>query len=118
MPNEMKSNKVFVAGASGVIGRRLCSLLVEDGWHVTGTTRSIEKADGLRAIGVTPVIVDVFDEQMLRRVVAETQPPIVIHQLTDLPPGLDPTRMPAGIIANARIREIGTLNLITAAVAA
>lgn len=112
------NKNVFVAGASGVIGRRLCQLLVEDGWKVTGTTRSREKAPGLQAIGVEPVIVDVFDDERLRKVVADARPAIVIHQLTDLPAGLDPTRMPEASLRNARIREIGTRNLIAAAIAA
>jgi nucleoside-diphosphate-sugar epimerase len=110
--------RILVAGASGVIGRRLCRLLVEDGWHVTGTTRSPDRAPALRALGVEPAIVDVFDEQLLRRVVAETRPEVVVHQLTDLPPALDPARMPEAIVRNARIRDIGTRNLIAAAVAA
>src|SRR5512138_2154693 len=97
---------ILVAGASGAIGRRLCRLLVEDGWHVIGTTRSPDKAAALRAIGVEPVIVDVFDEPLLRRAVAEARPEVVIHQLTDLPPALDPAQMPEALVRNARIREI------------
>jgi nucleoside-diphosphate-sugar epimerase len=109
---------VFVAGASGVVGRRVCRLLVEDGWRVVGTTRSPDKAEWLRKLGVAPVIVDVFDEAALHRVVAETRPEIVIHQLTDLPSGLDPVKMPEATLRNARIREIGTRHLVSAAVAA
>ena len=90
MPGEL-NKKVFVAGAGGVIGRRLCPLLVRDGWSVTGTTRSAEKASALRAMGVTPVIVDVFDEKALLDIVCAAQPDVVVHQLTDLPPALDPT---------------------------
>jgi len=111
------TNKVFVAGASGVIGRRLCRLLIEDGWHVTGTTRSAEKAAALRTIGVEPAVVDVFDAEALRDVVTQARPDMVVHQLTDLPPGLDPAKMAEGRIRNARIRDIGTRHLIAAAVA-
>ena len=110
------NNKILVAGASGVIGRRLCRLLVEDGWRVTGTTRSPEKVAGLRAIGVEPVLVDVFDDRVLHSVVTKARPNIVVHQLTDLPPGLDPAKMAEGRVRNARIRDIGTRNLIAAAV--
>lgn len=116
MPNA-PNNKILVAGASGAIGRRLCPLLLEDGWRVTGTTRSAEKAEWLRSIGVGPVIVDVFDESALHSAVNSARPDIVIHQLTDLPPGLDPAKMAEGRIRNARIRDIGTRNLIAAAVA-
>ena len=111
------NNRVFVAGASGAIGRRLCRLLIEDGWNVIGTTRSTERAAALRAIGVTPVIVDVFDQDRLLNVVAEARPAVVVHQLTDLPPALDPSRMAEARARNARIREVGTRHLVAAAVA-
>lgn len=111
------NNKILVAGASGVIGRRLCCLLVEDGWRVIGTTRSPEKATGLRAIGVEPIVVDVFNEKALHIVVTKARPSIVVHQLTDLPAGLDPAKMAEGKVRNARIRDIGTRNLIAAAIA-
>ena len=114
---EKNNNRILVAGASGAIGRRLCRLLVEEGWHVTGVTRSVEKAATLHTIGVTPVVVDVFDEEKLRRAVAEAGPAIVMHQLTDLPPGLDPAKMAEARIRNARTRDIGTRNLIAAAIA-
>src|SRR3982750_2151382 len=109
---------ILVAGASGAVGRRLCRLLVADGWRVTGTTRSPEKAAALQALGVVPIVVDVFDAERLLSVVAEAQPAIVIHQLTDLPPALDPTKMAEARVRNARLREIGTRNLVAAAVAA
>lgn len=109
------NNKILVAGASGVIGRRLCGLLVEGGWQVVGTTRSPEKATELRALGVEPVVVDVFDEEALHSVVTKARPSIIIHQLTDLPTGLDPAKMAEGRLRTARIRDIGTRNLIAAA---
>lgn len=110
-------NTLFVAGASGAVGRRLCPLLVADGWRVFGTTRYPEKVGMLRALGVEPVVVDVYDETRLHEAMARVRPRVVIHQLTDLPAGLDPARMPEGRIRNARIRDIGTRHLIAAAVA-
>lgn len=110
-------NKIFIAGASGVVGRILCVLLIKDGWSVTGATRSPEKESDLRTLGVIPVVVDVFDENKLHKVVAEAQPDIVIHQLTDLPDALEPSKMPEALIRNATIREVGTRNLIAASVA-
>ncbi|GAB3699468.1 NAD(P)-dependent oxidoreductase [Spirosoma flavus] len=107
--------KILLAGASGAVGQRLSRLLVADGWSVVGTTRSEQKAALLRSIGIEPVIVDVFDVASLNRVFAESQPTIVIHQLTDLPPALDPARMPEALIRNAYIREVGTRNLLRAA---
>lgn len=109
---------LFLAGASGAIGRRLTPLLVKDGWQVAGTTRSAEKAALLRSIGAEPCVVDVFDAAALHRVIAEVQPAVVIHQLTDLPPGLDPARMKEATQRNARIRDAGTRNLVAAAVSA
>ena len=110
--------RIFLAGAAGAVGRRLCLLLIADGWQVTGTTRSPEKAALLQDMGVEPAIVDVYDEARLRRALADAAPEIVIHQLTDLPPGLDPARMKDAVGRTARLREIGTRNLIAAAVAA
>lgn len=112
------NKRVFMAGASGAIGRRLSRLLVSDGWSVIGTTRSPEKVSLLRDLGVEPVIVDVFDAALLRELVQKTAPDIVVHQLTDLPPALDPTKMAEALVRNARLREIGTHNLVAAAVAA
>lgn len=112
------SGKIFIAGASGAIGVRLCRLLVDEGWAVTGTTRSPKKAPMLRDLGVEPVIVDVFDAALLLETVRAAKPEIIIHQLTDLPPALDPAKMPEALVRNARLREIGTRNLVAAAVAA
>lgn len=110
--------RAFIAGATGAIGRPLCRLLVADGWDVFGMTRSAAKADELRALGVKPCVVDAFDEEGVMRAVAAAKPSVVVHQLTDLPPGLDPAKMAEARGRNARIREIGTANLVAAAVAA
>jgi nucleoside-diphosphate-sugar epimerase len=109
---------VFIAGASGCVGQPLCKLLVADGWTVTGTTRSAGKADMLKALGVTPVVLDVYDAAALTGAVAAAKPEVVIHQLTDLPDGLDPAQMAGAREKNARIREVGTANLVAAAKAA
>lgn len=111
------SESIFLAGASGAIGRRLCMLLLADGWRVFGTTRSTEKAATLRSLGVEPLVLDVFDARALREAVLKTRARILIHQLTDLPPGLDPKLMAAARARNARIRETGTQNLIAAGLA-
>jgi len=113
-----ENRRIFVAGASGAVGRRLCRLLVADGWQATGTTRSKDKAAELAALGIEPVVVDVYDTEALRACVRKAQPRCVIHQLTDLPPALDPAKMAEARVRNARIREIGTRNLVAAAAAA
>ena len=110
--------RIFLAGASGAIGRRLCRLLVEEGFLVVGTTRKPERAGMLEALGVTPVVVDVFDLDAFHSAVLSARPDIVIHQLTDLPLGLDPRLMPEARIRNARLRENGTRILVSAAIAA
>ena len=110
--------KIFLAGATGAIGRRLVPSLLKAGHDVTGTTRSAAKGEVLRAAGVEPVVVDVFDAQALFRAVLTARPDIVIHQLTDLPPGLDPSQMTEGTQRNARMRSQGTQNLVAAALGA
>ena len=112
-----RSESIFLAGASGAIGRRLSALLIGEGWRVFGTTRSPQKAQALRTLGVEPLVLDVFDAEGLKRAALASGARIFIHQLTDLPPGLDPARMAAARGRNARIREVGTHNLIAAGLA-
>jgi nucleoside-diphosphate-sugar epimerase len=109
---------IFVAGASGVIGRPLVRLLASAGHAVTGTTRSQAKIAEIEALGATAVVVDAFDAETLRRATVAAKPEIVIHQLTDLPDTMDPLRRPAVLEANARLRIEGTRNLMAAAKAA
>lgn len=109
---------IFVAGASGAIGRRLTPLLLQNGWRVFGSTRSSDKAAGLKRAGVEPVVVDVFDADALRNHLREIQPEVVVHQLTDLPYALDASKMTAALVSNARLRDVGTRNLVVAALQA
>ena len=108
--------RIFLAGASGAIGRQLIPLLIAEGWQVFGTTRSADKAAMLRELGIEPVVVDVFDGAALRRAMAEAQPDVVIHQLTDLPYALEASKMTEALVRNARLRDEGTRNLVEAAV--
>jgi nucleoside-diphosphate-sugar epimerase len=110
--------KVFLAGAAGAVGKRLVPLLLASGHDVTGTTRSTTKADALRAAGIQPLVIDVFDASALSRALSSARPDIVIQQLTDLPPGLDPKLMAEGTVRNARMRREGTRNLVSAALEA
>jgi nucleoside-diphosphate-sugar epimerase len=107
--------RIFLAGATGVIGQRLAVLLRDDGHEVAGTTRSDAKISMLRALGVTPVVVDVFDPAALAQAVAAAQPDIVIHQLTDLSSAPGTSGYPAAQEANRRLRIEGTRNLMQAA---
>jgi nucleoside-diphosphate-sugar epimerase len=108
--------RIFLAGATGVIGVRLVPLLLASGHEVAGMTRSPEKADGLRALGAEPVVCDVFDADALRDAVVSFGPDVVMHQLTELPD--DPGRVGELAAANSRIRREGTRNLLAAADAA
>jgi nucleoside-diphosphate-sugar epimerase len=111
--------RIFLAGATGAIGRRLTPLLLAAGHEVTGSTRSPETARELNATGMHGVVVDVFDAAALRDAVVKSRPEIIIHQLTDLPRVVeDEARLAASYPRNARIRIEGTRNLIAAAQAA
>lgn len=105
--------RIFVAGASGVIGTRLVPLLVASGHEVAGMTRSPDKVADVRRMGAEPVVCDVYDAPRLTDVVVAFAPGAVIHQLTDLPD--DSADIPGFLAANARIRTEGTRNLIAAA---
>ncbi|MGK4585667.1 NAD-dependent epimerase/dehydratase family protein [Kitasatospora sp. HPMI-4] len=102
--------RVFVAGATGAVGRLLVPMLLAAGHEVTGGSRSAAGTDRIRHQGAAAVRVDVFDTEGLRRAVAEAAPEAVIHQLTDLT-GADGA-------ANGRLRREGTRNLVDAARAA
>jgi nucleoside-diphosphate-sugar epimerase len=108
--------KVFLAGATGVLGQRLVPLLVGAGHSVAGMTRSADKRAVLTSLGAEPVVCDVYAPDDVIRVVAAFGPDLVMHQLTDLPD--DAAEVPRFADANARIRRIGTRNLIVAADAA
>lgn len=108
--------RIFLAGATGVIGSRLLPLLVAAGHDVTGTTRSPERVALIEEAGGSPVVVDVYDVDTLIAAVVAAEPDLVMHQLTDLPD--DPAEIPARAAANSRIRTEGTANLLAAALAA
>jgi nucleoside-diphosphate-sugar epimerase len=112
-PLDLLKMRIFVAGASGVIGVRLVPLLVAAGHEVAGMTRSAGKAELLRGLGAEPVVCDAFAADALREAVVAFQPEAVVNELTDLPD--EPA---ARNDANARMRRDGTSNLLAAAEAA
>jgi 2-alkyl-3-oxoalkanoate reductase len=107
--------RVFVAGATGAIGRRLVPQLVEAGHQVTAITRSKEKLGMLYELGSEAVLCDVFDATRLGTVVAQAEPEAVINELTDLPQSLNPRKLTEYYAANNRVRREGTSNLLSAA---
>ncbi len=106
---------IFLAGASGAIGRRLTPLLLQAGYIVYGLTRDPVKARELEARGVHATVGDVYDAPALAAAVAFAQPEIVVHQLTDLPQSRDDRGDPAALARNARVRVEGTRHLVDAA---
>jgi nucleoside-diphosphate-sugar epimerase len=109
--------KVFVAGASGALGRSLVPRLVAAGHEVTGTTRSRQRAEAIRAAGASPAVVDALDAEALREAVERTAPEVVVHELTALPQRWNPRKSDLYEPTN-RIRGEGTRNLVAAAGAA
>jgi nucleoside-diphosphate-sugar epimerase len=108
--------RIFIAGATGVLGVRLVPLLVAGGHVVAGMTRSPGKAGLLRGLGAEPIVCDVFDRDALTQALAGFGPEVVFHQLTDLPDE-------AADLANFsdrtdRMRGEGTRNLLAAAATA
>jgi nucleoside-diphosphate-sugar epimerase len=81
--------KVFVAGASGAIGRPLIPKLIAAGHEVTGMTRREERAEEIRAAGAKAVVCDVFDRPALEAAVGEAAPEAVVHMLTAIPKRID-----------------------------
>jgi nucleoside-diphosphate-sugar epimerase len=108
--------RIFVAGASGVIGRPLVRQLIAAGHEVTGMTRREDRAEKIRAAGAEAVVCDVFDAEALREAVVAAAPEAVVHMLTALPRRYDPKS--DYLAATNRIRVEGTRNLVAAAEAA
>jgi hypothetical protein len=105
--------RVFLAGASGVIGKRLIPRLVRAGHVVGGMTRSSSKMDLLVQLGAEPILCDVFDRDALIKAVRAFKPDIILNELTDLPDTAEKIGDYSEL--NARIRTEGNQNLIEAA---
>jgi nucleoside-diphosphate-sugar epimerase len=107
--------KVFVAGATGALGKQLVPRLVAAGHEVTGTTRSAPKRDAVRALGATPVVLDALDREAVARAVADAAPDAIVHELTALAGSLDLRRFDRGFAETNRLRTEGTDHLLAAA---
>ena len=107
--------KVFVAGATGALGRRLVPRLVAQGHDVTGMTRTPDKEAALRELGATPVVADALDPDAVAAAVAAAEPEVIVHQLTALSGGsLDLRRFERTFALTNRLRTEGTDNLLAA----
>jgi nucleoside-diphosphate-sugar epimerase len=106
--------RVFVAGATGAIGRPLVAKLIAAGHEVTGMTRSEERATGLREAGAAAVVCDALDPEAVRAALGEAAPEVVVHELTALPKRLA-YRDERLYDATNRLRGEGTRNLLDGA---
>ncbi|MEU7913448.1 SDR family oxidoreductase [Microbispora bryophytorum] len=105
--------RIFLAGASGVIGQRLIPRLVKKGHVVGGMTRSPAKTELLARLGAEPILCDVFDRDTLVKAVRDFAPDVILNELTDLPDEVE--KLDEHVELNARIRTEGNQNLIEAA---
>ncbi|MCW2538503.1 MAG: NAD-dependent epimerase/dehydratase [Frankiales bacterium] len=104
--------KVFLAGASGVLGQRLIPRLIQAGHAVGGMTRSPSKIELVAQLGAEPILCDVFDRDALIEALRDFQPDVIVNQLTDLPD--DAAKIGEHAELNARIRTEGNQNLLDA----
>jgi 2-alkyl-3-oxoalkanoate reductase len=111
-------SRVFVAGATGAVGKRLVPLLVEAGHVVVGMTRSQQKAETVRGAGAEAVVADALDREGVIDAVREANPEVVVHELTALRGQFDPRRFDRMLEATNRLRTEGTDHLVEAARAA
>jgi nucleoside-diphosphate-sugar epimerase len=110
--------KIFLAGASGAIGRRLMPELVAAGHEVVGTTRSTEKTKQLAELGAQPVVLDALDERSVLAAVRSAEPEIVIHELTALGDVTSIRNFDKAFATTNRLRTDGLDYLLRAARAA
>lgn len=107
--------KIFLAGASGALGRRLVPMLVGKGHQVTGTTRSGKKATGIRGMGAEAVVLDALDRAAVRRAVTAARPEVVVHELTALAEMRNLRHFDDELAATNRLRTEGLDYLLEAA---
>jgi 2-alkyl-3-oxoalkanoate reductase len=111
--------KVFLAGATGVLGRALVPQLVARGHEVVGMTSTGSKQDLVRSLGARPVVADALDPDAVAQAVASAEPEVIVHELTALSGKLSardmrhPERSSAAIMTN-RLRTEGTDHLLAA----
>jgi len=110
--------RIFVAGATGTIGRRLVARLVDRGHTVVATTRTADKAPDLLVLGAEPVVVDGLDAAGVGEAVARAEPDVIVHQMTALAGKADLRRFDAWFARTNALRTAGTENLLAAAAAA
>src|SRR4028118_467067 len=106
--------RVFVAGATGAIGKQLVPRLVEAGHEVHGMTRSESKQAMLHELGAVPVVADALDPDQVAEAVGGARPDVIVHQLTAIPAGLDLRHFDRDFALTNRLRTEGTDHLLSA----
>jgi nucleoside-diphosphate-sugar epimerase len=106
--------KVLVAGATGALGKQLVPKLVASGHEVVGMTHNASKRDGVRALGALPVVADGLEPEQVAQAVAETEPEVIVHQLTALAGSLDIRHFDRSFALTNRLRTEGTDHLLAA----
>jgi 2-alkyl-3-oxoalkanoate reductase len=107
--------RVFIAGASGAIGRRLVPQLIREGHNVIGTSRSAARAEQLRELGAEPIALDLLDRQAVVKAVVESKPDAIVHQATALADLSDFKHFDRSFHQTNRLRTEGTDALLAAA---
>lgn len=107
--------RIFVAGATGAVGRHLVPRLVGNGHSVVGLTRTPAKTGLLRELGAEPVVADALDEKAIHAAIAAARPDVIVHQLTDLKGASDLRKFDTAFASSNRLRTAGTDYLIAAA---
>ncbi len=106
--------KVFVAGATGALGRQLVPRIVADGHEVVGMTSKPDKQDLVRGLGARPVVADALDPDAVAQAVARAEPEVIVHQLTALSGSLDMRKFEQSFALTNRLRTEGTDHLLAA----
>ncbi len=107
--------KIFLAGATGAVGKRLLPLLVSDGHQVSASTRTRSKMDGVRAAGADPVIVDALDRDAVMKTIMAVRPDVIVHQMTALASIRSLKNFDEEFALTNRLRTEGTEYLLAAA---
>jgi 2-alkyl-3-oxoalkanoate reductase len=105
---------IFVAGATGAVGRRLVPMLLEQGHEVVATTRTPAKADGLRELGAMPIVADALDRDAVFGAVLGAQPDVIVHQMTALTTDPDMKHFDRMFAQTNRLRTEATRHLLDA----
>lgn len=107
--------RIFVAGATGAVGRPLVAALIMAGHSVVGLTRTAAKAETIRRMGAEPVVADGLDAMAIRAAVIAARPDAIIHEMTDLSGATDLRHFNRAFASSNRLRTIGTDHLLAAA---